>query len=55
MSMVAGNEGDAEPDMIFYFEKAKEMVETRINVADEFDAKKAIIYAEIMTQKFDLW
>lgn len=48
---VAGNEGDAEPDMIFEFEKAKEMEETRINVADEFDAKKAIIYAEIMTPK----
>ena len=48
---IAGIEGGAEPDMIFEFEKAMEMEESRINVADEFDAKKAIIYAEIMTPK----
>jgi len=40
------------PDMIFEHEKAIEMEESALTVVDEFDARKAIIYAEIMTPKY---
>lgn len=40
------------PDMIFEHEKAMEMEESAVTVVDEFDAKKAIIYSEIMRPKY---
>lgn len=46
---------DAEedmPDMIFDHERAMEMQESSVTVADEFDAKKAIIYSEILKPKY---
>lgn len=40
------------PDMIFEHEKAIELQESAVTVVDEFDAKKAIIYSEIMRPKY---
>ena len=40
------------PDMIFEHEKAMEMEASAVTVVDEFDAKKAIIYSEIMRPKY---
>lgn len=40
------------PDMIFEHEKAMEMEESAATVADDFDARKAIIYSEIMKPKY---
>lgn len=45
-------EGDDLPDMIFEHEKAMEMEASALTIADEFDARKAIIYSEIMTPKY---
>jgi len=43
---------DEMPDMIFEHEKVLEMEASAVTVADEFDAKKAIIYSEIMRPKY---
>lgn len=43
---------DELPDMIFEHEKAMEMEAATVSIVDEFDAKKAIIYSEIMHPKY---
>ncbi|MGD9978281.1 MAG: hypothetical protein AB7S54_10150 [Bacteroidales bacterium] len=48
-------EEDQEPDMIFSYEKVLEMQESATTIAGEFDAKKALIYAEIITPKYINW
>lgn len=49
---VTEEEGEEMPDMIFDHENAMAMEESAMNVADEFDPKKAIIYSEIMRPKY---
>ncbi|MGE0078944.1 MAG: hypothetical protein AB7S48_13880 [Bacteroidales bacterium] len=45
-------ETESAPDMIFEHEKAMAAEEAKPSVLDDFDARKAIVYAEVMTPKY---